>query len=413
MERIARTYCKDAVIPSSGKTAIEEAIYQEQPRGLDNVVITLPTKLWSRGRQAITYGWIDGEHSGSQAQRQKVAVVIEEWEWYSNVSFIAAGDSVARPDIVIAFDPSPSQGTWSLVGTDCLKAAPRTATMNLGCIGSDNEMAAAEKAVILHQFGHALGMLHEHQCPANGGIALTGADALVTLYGSQGWGDADVKEHMRVHLSVNGLIETTLTGLDTQSIMHFPLPGVITGRDFDIDYNYELSDMDKAYIALMYPRSWPSQRAPQWTLEAALRMIGLTQQTPSLAEKIKELAKTPGADGSIDSTKIRDLVFKWVTWFHTPGHATAGDSLLSQSPAPRHDASDRTSHGRRMERMEYSDKLMKEYLDAQKDWERKRDEMIGGSIGDQHSDPVTDLKKRLSNMRESEQARLASKYPDT
>jgi hypothetical protein len=185
MERIARTYCKDAVIPSSGKTAVEEAIYQEQPRELDNVVITLPTKLWSRGRQAITYGWIDGEHSGSQAQRQKVAVAIEEWEWYSNVSFIAAGDSVARPDIVISFDPSPSQGTWSLVGTDCLKAAPRTATMNLGCIGSDNEMAAAEKAVILHQVSFYLvrhvGSLADHPSSAMHWACFTNINARPTV----------------------------------------------------------------------------------------------------------------------------------------------------------------------------------------------------------------------------------------
>lgn len=152
---------------------------------------------------------------------------------------------------------------------------------------------------------------------------------------------------------------TSVREVDTRSIMHCPLPGAITGRNFDIDYNYALSDMDKAYIALMYPRRWPSQSAPQWTLEAALTTIGLAQQTPSLAEKIKDLAKAPRADGSIDPTKIRDLVFKWATWFHTPGHATAGDSQLSQGPVPRHDTSDKIPHGRKMERMEYSEKLMK------------------------------------------------------
>lgn len=39
-------------------------------------------------------------------------------------------------------------------------------------------------------------MLHEHQYPTKGGIALTSVDALITLYGSQGWSDVDVKEHM-------------------------------------------------------------------------------------------------------------------------------------------------------------------------------------------------------------------------
>lgn len=63
---------------------------------------------------------------------------------------------MTRPDIVTSFEYSPNQGTWSLVGTDCLKAARRTATMNLGCIDNSDEMAAVEKAVRLHQAGFTL-----------------------------------------------------------------------------------------------------------------------------------------------------------------------------------------------------------------------------------------------------------------
>ncbi|KAK7423719.1 hypothetical protein QQX98_000909 [Neonectria punicea] len=216
--------------------------------------------------------------------------------------------------------------------------------------------------------------------------------------------------------------------------MHSPLPGIVAGRNYDVDYNYKLSDMDKAYIALMYPRIWPHERAPEWTLEAALARIGLTQETPALAEKIQELARVSKANGSIDPTRIRDLVFGWVTWFHAtqqPGHTTsAAETPSAQNPIPRHDASDITYPRRRTARMEFSDKLMKgrfvitteiksdadsfgfiDYLDAQKDWERQKDEMVGGSLDNQGSGRLDDLKKRLWRIGESEKARLASKYP--
>ncbi|KAM0430041.1 hypothetical protein ACHAPT_006047 [Fusarium lateritium] len=330
MDRIAWTYCKDALIPSVGKTAAEEA-RQRQPRQLTSVVLTQASKLWNRGKQGITYGWVGGDHGGTQSQREKVITVIEEWGWYGDVYFVVANDSAqARPDIVIGFDPSPNEGTWSLVGTDCLKAAPGAATMNLGCINTDSAFTTAEKAVILHQFGHALGMLHEHDSPAHGGVPLR-ADALGGIYGAKAWSDVDVRGQI---INLYNLRDTTsFPQVDRMSIMQCPLPTIVTGLSHDVGYNYSLSDMDKAYIALMYPRTWTHVRAPEWTPDAALAVIGMTGQDPVLAQKIRELARAPGVDGSVNPTKIRDLFSKWIVLSHVT-QQSGGTGAVPPSPQP-------------------------------------------------------------------------------
>lgn len=43
-------------------------------------------------------------------------------------------------------------------------------TMNLGWIADDVMLEDSERGVILHEFGHVLGLMHEHQNPAMAGV---------------------------------------------------------------------------------------------------------------------------------------------------------------------------------------------------------------------------------------------------
>lgn len=54
-------------------------------------------------------------------------------------------------DIRIDFDPNST--CWSLLGTDCLTSDKRKATMNFSWF---------DACIVLHEFCHALGMVHEH-----------------------------------------------------------------------------------------------------------------------------------------------------------------------------------------------------------------------------------------------------------
>lgn len=68
----------------------------------------------------------------------------------------------------VTFDES--LGSWSYLGTQNLEIPANEATLNLGWVEKGTTaMGAYEKGTILHEFGHALGLLHEHQSPARPG----------------------------------------------------------------------------------------------------------------------------------------------------------------------------------------------------------------------------------------------------
>lgn len=80
-----------------------------------------------------------------------------------NLTFVANGNAAIR----ISFDPR--SGSWSYVGNEVSLISANEATMNLGWIGTSDTTTESEKGVILHEFGHTLALMHEHQSPVRGG----------------------------------------------------------------------------------------------------------------------------------------------------------------------------------------------------------------------------------------------------
>ena len=153
----SRKYCRDVLVPKSSHTAIHDAKASLYQTGL-RAVLSESHKLWNRVQAPINYGFVSGQWKGTQAQRTKVKMVIKEWEWYGQIQFVdvtsssEASASSPPTDIRIAFDPSPSEGSWSLVGTDCRQAPGDQATMNLGWIDPNSDkLDRADRAVILHE----------------------------------------------------------------------------------------------------------------------------------------------------------------------------------------------------------------------------------------------------------------------
>lgn len=103
---------------------------------------------------------------GNSVQHIKVMQVAQEWEQYANIhfDFVSTGNPIVRIDFIA------TQGSWSYVGKEVLRIAADKATMNLGWIGAKSSLITAEeRGVILHEFGHTLGLLHEHQHPEREG----------------------------------------------------------------------------------------------------------------------------------------------------------------------------------------------------------------------------------------------------
>lgn len=190
-------------------------------------------KFWPTAK-VLKIGFI----GGTVAQRDAVKLYAPEWTQSANLKFDFA--AVGPYDIRIAF--SSSNGAWSYVGTDnSLVTNQSTPTMNLGWIGRD---------VICHEFGHAIGLFHEHQNP-NGGICYNEDKVIADLSGPpNNWTVAMIRFNV---LDKFNPAEVLTTPWDKVSVMHYNIPARWTCNNTAIPGGTTISQTDKDFVRIRYP----------------------------------------------------------------------------------------------------------------------------------------------------------------
>jgi hypothetical protein len=181
---------------------------------------------------------------GTAAQHRIVKEQAGWWADHANVRF-EFGNSPSA-EIRISFDSN--DGAWSYVGTDCRGIPANEATMNLGFM---------DGGTTAHEFGHALGLAHEHQNPA-GGIQWNEAVVIRECAQSPNfWDEATTRHNILRKYSADQVKGTTF---DPESIMLYFFPAEWTLNGVATDQNEVLSALDRQFIAgaKMYPKSAPS-----------------------------------------------------------------------------------------------------------------------------------------------------------
>ena len=197
--------------------------------------------LWENGR-TIRIKFLDGDST----VQMKVRNAASGWEPYLNLAFEWVGSSEPA-DIRISFADQGS--SWSYVGTDALTVPQSAPTMNYGWLYPDTDDEEYQR-VVLHEFGHALGMHHEHMSPASS--IPWDRDAVYAYYARHGWSQADVDWNVLFKLEAE---QTNFSTFDPHSIMLYAIDNSLTIGDYEVGWNTELSDMDKTFMAKQYPRN--------------------------------------------------------------------------------------------------------------------------------------------------------------
>ena len=195
-------------------------------------------KLWTNGA-TIGMRFI----GGSSDQHETVRRFAGEWTEHANLVFDF--DAGASAQVRIAFN---DDGAWSYIGTDALGIPADQPTMNFGWL---------DQGVVLHEFGHMIGMIHEHQNPLDNPIQWNKPVVNAALSGPPNfWDQATIEHNMYAKYDVN---QINGSELDPQSVMLYSFPASWTSNGFHTNPNERLSAVDKAFAQRVYP---PTARPP-------------------------------------------------------------------------------------------------------------------------------------------------------
>jgi hypothetical protein len=209
---------------------------------------------------------------GSQALREVVANVAKEWMSDDNSVRLDFGKPGKRRtcqpgngnemQIRITFS---QEGYWSQVGQNSVVFAKQEeASLNLGGFMnvSPDQLSDYEIGTIRHEFGHALGIEHEHQNPKGGCDNEYNWDLIYKYL--EGPPNNWPKEQIDWNLRQASGEDLQLTKFDKNSVMLYQFPADFykkggKSKCFVPEPNSQISKGDRALLAQMYPANAASR----------------------------------------------------------------------------------------------------------------------------------------------------------
>lgn len=227
------------------KTANPQASYQiavaenpdnALPGGISTRAVAMHKQLWNPSRE-LTISFLGRP---SESLKEAIKALIREWEPYVSLTFKFIDGN--NGDIKIQTN---AQSNGSVIGTDALLFKAGEPTMFIKAIQSEFDF----RTVVLHEFGHALGLHHEHlHLDAN--IPWNKEKVYEEYAAKYGMSKEEVDLNMFTPLHIDDIL---VGAYDKTSIMHYPVEKELTDGKFEVPMNTEISDEDKRVILILYP----------------------------------------------------------------------------------------------------------------------------------------------------------------
>ena len=217
-----------------------KAIEKPAPLGTPRAAMDY-AKKWAQNR-VLRVLFLEGDPK----VHDRVMHFAKVWEDHVNIKFERV--KAAPAEVRVAFQRS--LGSWSYLGTDNLGIPPGLPTMNFGWLDRNSD-DKTYSSVVLHEFGHLLGLVHEHQSPSSG-MRWNRQRVIDDCWRSQGW---DAEQVQRQIFDRYPASQTQYTKLDLTSIMMYPFSKEWNLDEVGTPWNTQLSAMDIDFMRRQYPKA--------------------------------------------------------------------------------------------------------------------------------------------------------------
>jgi serralysin len=236
---------------TTGSTVFPTGVQAVAPQ-VENIPQTCtevdPTSLGAAGRKDLFWKNKDVLRvrflGGSKTLQEQVRDYAPLWTQDAGIQFVFVESEPS--DIRVSFIHDGT--SWSYIGSSAKYVNKEKATMNFGWF-DERTTDKIFRRTILHEFGHALGLVHEHQSPAT--TIHWNKGAVYQYYSERfDWNENVVDDNIfRKYRKT----QTQYTTYDPNSIMHYPIPAKFTTDGTSVEWNTKLSPMDIAFIKEKYP----------------------------------------------------------------------------------------------------------------------------------------------------------------